>query len=286
MQDRKVLFAQALHGSVLFVGAGAFATLIAIAAVINPALTVPTAAAAALFLCIFFDFGLFLIRQRKTQRTDWESKASAFERVALTLSIVKSAFGLLVVLAFGVLGAYAMLYTNPPMHVGWSLYVQFVAYSFYFVFIHRLIRKATGPVASILKPKDSPTIPRYRLNDNGLTLDLAITDLRDGNKRYTVDFTFNELDTVECMTYWEAKQYVAYHSGLKLKEKFSATFKEIKGEVEYLQGKIPRPTYYMRINGHLPVLILRGKDIFYVVSVTNRDNDKLLAAYAKQKARA
>lgn len=261
---------QQWKGIVLFAAATMFALVLLIASVADSQINVVEGVAVALFLCAFFHVGFFLIRRARLQRADWGTNPSTFEKAMAGYDVGRAVFGIILIAAFGIFFSYGILSQAEGVELTTAFYAQLATYAVYFLVLRRIPMKLAPTAGKALRVGNDKGVPKFTRHDADVSLDLAIWDTRDGDRKFIVDFTFEELEKVECMTFLEAKQYVAYQSGLTFKEKLHATFGEIGGQYKYIQGKIARPKFFNRIQGpSLPILVLRGPDIFYILAVQN-----------------
>lgn len=285
MGSKTVRKEQGLQGVVLFIAALMFAVILLGLALQQPSqLSTPEAIAASLFLAPFFDLALHIIRKAKTQRVEWSTQPSTSEKFFVGFDIAKSIFGIALICFMGLGFGYFMFRDTQSIRVGAAFFAQIGVYVAYFTIIRNVVLKVAGGIGEWIQPNSSPYLPRYTLKDGGLTLDLAITDLRDGNRKYLVEFSFDELDVLEAMEYMEARQYVQYQTGIDFGTKLKAGLSSIPEQIAYMQGKIPKPRHYANVRGrNLPVLIMIGTDLFYVISVANPDNTALIKAFQEHK---
>lgn len=239
-----------------------------------------------LFLCPFFDRAIQLIQKAITQRADWNTQPSTSEKVFVAWQILKLVSCIAVVGLLGIGLSYILVLTTESIRFSGSFFLQIAIYIAYFSLIRNGLGRIVKRVGDWIQPRTSPYLPRYTLGNESITLDLAITDIRDGDRKFLVDIPFKEVDALEVMTYLEADQYVQHQTGLSIMKKLRAVRDTIPEQIAYLKGTIPKPKKYATVLGRtLPILIMIGPDLYYIISVANENNDELLQAFQAYKKR-
>ncbi|MFA6130823.1 MAG: hypothetical protein WC730_00985 [Patescibacteria group bacterium] len=284
MKNHLVKKEQIVAGMSLLAGTIMFALLILALSLRLPSqLSTWEALAVSLFLCPFFDYSWIIINKAKTQRAEWKTDSSTFEKAHLYYDIIKGIFGILLICAIGIGLGYLFLRETTGFLVGASFFVQIGVYFLYFVFLRKPIRKLFKGAISKVQPKSSKFIPHYELKGDSVSLDLGIQDLHNREKRFVITFSFTELEKLEVMTYLEAQQFMKYQSGLGLGERISTGASSIREKIEFIR-KGERPNYYSDVRDmRLPVLIMMGPEILYAVSVGNEENEGLVNAFNEYK---
>ena len=153
---------------------------------------------------------------------------------------------------------------------------EFYLFVFLFLIYFFLLRSKVISFFSNLGKHVSQSLPTYTLKTDGIHLDLKITNLADRNKKHLVKILFSELTDIQELNFAEAQSMLLYQIGPDLSLQAAA----IKDQIEFLQGKIPKPKYYVfGPSTGAKTLLLRGNNLLYLISVGIESNSALLQAF-------
>lgn len=115
--------------------------------------------------------------------------------------------------------------------------------------------------------------------DETINIKLKVTILGKGDKPQPIRIKFNELTEARTMTYWESEGFLKGGAGAN-----DVIFAKdsIQSQIAYFQGK-GRPQYLDMRSGSSTVLLLRGKDIFYLLSCKDEEAKAVEVAFKKQQ---
>jgi hypothetical protein len=202
---------------------------------------------------------------------------------------------LLPIIAFAANVLILFLLTREITSRGFALPTQFwLVLGLYVVYL-----PARQPILAVLRRASRPVtrpftsaVPTFTRKGNAIILDLKRRRARPPSQRgligiasepCIVTIRFDELDEIRAFSYVEAQSFVQYELGPDLQL-------GLKGSTElyrYLNGEIERPSVYGYYWGSLgTVLLLRGPQLFYLISVANADVNELVAAFNAYKQSA
>lgn len=142
------------------------------------------------------------------------------------------------------------------------------------------------PLASFVVPKlkkiINKRIPSYTIEENNIVINLNVMQLFNSNKQYIIRISFDELDEVRILTWAEADTLSKYQLAPDLPLAIAAT-KEL---YQYFSGKIERPDHFVQLSINGNSLLLRGPNMFYLITVANPDSTDLISKFTSYKARS
>ena len=241
---------------------------------------------------VLFEAFLPMLRQMRTfdasritsavpGRTPW----TTIGRVRLYRDLL--GWPLWLALLLGLLGI--ILYVLVPrlradaISLPWSFYLVVGIYATYFIvrrFILRLIEPITSYLASV--------VPSYTLHGDTIVLDTKMqrpllgSPRRFGFAKMTgpVRFRMNELDEVRLFTWSEYQSFIEYELG----PDFPLMVRHAEQLEKFVKREIDRPAVFHFVSGQYPIVLLRGPEIFYLVSFA-KGAQELLEAFERFKAR-
>jgi len=244
-------------------------------------------AAIALFLAISLD--LILGQLRNVLRSRKEALSYEVTRLGARaasmykyICLVGSGYGLLlVILALGFFSYFLVSATEGGQLV---LRPGFFAvagvYAAYFALrlvlparLHMLTARLSG---LLLKQ-----LPTYSLEPDGIMIDFRVKTLGPPARRsWIAKICFEELDQVRVFnSFQEANMFMRNSVGPDLK----LVLKQTTGLYHYARGEIARPSVYSRFGSLGTTILLRGKDLFYMISFENKDASDLVRAFEEFK---
>jgi hypothetical protein len=212
--------------------------------------------------------------------------------------LVKSLVGtsLSVVLGVGLCIAFLFLLVRNIISfhgaLPWTFWVVVFVYAGYVAIRRPLFaaaRAATKPGTRGGRIVGS-ALASYHVSDDTIILDLNRKRALPPGKRpfiglasepSIVTIRFAELDEARAFTYVEAQAYVQYQLGPDLK----IALESVAELYRYLNGEIERPSVYGQWGSMGSVLLLRGPELFYLISVANKDVNDLAAAFIAYRTR-
>lgn len=154
--------------------------------------------------------------------------------------------------------------------------------------IYLLVRPV---LASVLKPAAravASLVPTFTFDGNAIMLDLKRKrGLPPSQRKFIsvatvpciVKIGFDELDELRAFSYVEAQSFVQYEIGADLQ----LALNQGKDLYRYLNGELERPTTYGHWGSLGTTLLLRGPNLCYLISVSNKDVNDLVAAFNAHK---
>lgn len=126
------------------------------------------------------------------------------------------------------------------------------------------------------------TGPTCTLVPGGLVFPNILNMIGAKAEQYEVHIGFNELEEVRDLSDAEAEALLQFKIGLDLSLVAAATADMYR----YLKSEIPRPRYHvstaLRPGGR--TLVLRGRDLFYLIAVSNCNPTELIAAFERHRS--
>jgi hypothetical protein len=235
----------------------------------------------------FLESGIYWIRKswgiRDTQgrypKPDtWARIGRGLVFIGLAISIVTILSMLLLIAAeiviFGIaLFADPASLIQPLLIVGGILIIYLVIRTTFWIVWRLVGKKAVSQI--------SLGLAKYKLIEDGVEIDLnfALQIGKPGPSRFCV--RFDELEEVRNLTYVEAVAYMEYTVGPNVE----LSLREKRELYEWRTGKIPRPTVYIlnSTSGLGKKVLLRGPDLFYLISFHAEDVGDLLKAFQRSK---
>jgi hypothetical protein len=206
---------------------------------------------------------------------------SKLGRVNLLVALVGSAIGvvtLLLVIAVGIMALFSLLISNPvsvsPSFLGGA--GVGVAYVVLRIPLGLIWRVMGGKVGRLARKGQA----RYALVKGGLEIDLGAPKPGGRPAKFCIDF--DELDEVRRFSYLEAKAFMEDTVGPNVK----LAARQTRDLYRYYRDEIPRPTVYT-LTGTNSVgtnVLLRGPELFYLLSFDADDVSDLLHAFEQHKA--
>lgn len=149
--------------------------------------------------------------------------------------------------------------------------------------IYAVMRKRLASGGASLNKKLLKGFPTYNLTGDGLTIKLVTMWNKKQPDPPPVHISFDEIDQLEVFTYPEADAYLKYKVGPDL----DLVARQTRDFARYVRGEIPRPSVYTfggaGSTSYKRVLI-RGPELFYMVTFDAGDMTDLIEAYQSYKA--
>ena len=271
----------------LLVGFTFFGLFFTLVVVFQPATLDPSLLLVVFGLALLLSFGLDSIisglreslRIRKSaisyKASDFPGKLASSYKYA---SLAGNALGL--VLIIGLVSFLFYIFAVPyisrlPSGPGIRLpsLVVFSAYVSYAVLVHPLLRRVGLKVGRIGGPK---TLPTYKISPEGFVIMFKIHQLGGEPRDYTASIRFDELDELrQFNSYYEAKAFLDYSVGPDLKLQFN----ESVDLYRWAKGTISRPRVYILLDGRRKAVLIKGSNIFYLLSFEEVDVSDLITAF-------
>lgn len=236
----------------------------------------------AIFTTIFVEGSLLYIRKYLTIDTDKILSVSIqndfFSRIAHKLAFAKRFWILPLLILF--LSLFAIFFfiqvflKNSVLSFQPSsqLYLTIVFFIVYILFLRKHVFKLIHKYYFLY----NKSLPYYSLEKDGIIIDLVVKGrLPNKDDSIKVKILFNELTEVKELTIWEAGALMDYQIGPNI----TLAYEMAKGLKDCLSNKIARPPYFIWLGQSLNYLLLKGSNIFYVISVRNKDNLELFNAF-------
>lgn len=151
-------------------------------------------------------------------------------------------------------------------------YAQIIFIALYFLIVRRIF------INSGINLKKY--YPQYSVRSESVLLNLNIKNLSHPNMKYQVELNFNELDEIKELSYIEAQSLLNYRIGPNLTLKIAA----VKDLYNYAKDKTQKMHYFVYFRGsNVKTLALKGKQIFYLISVNKTNCSDLILAFENYK---
>lgn len=177
------------------------------------------------------------------------------------------------IILFGIMVLFVVLFVTKNSLRTFNPRFEFYLFIFLYAVYIFLLRKHIILFLHKFSKYMNQSLPTFILENDGIKLDLKIIDLSNKDKKSIVKIFFAELKEIKELSFIEAQSLLQYQIGPDLSLKAAS----IKDQYEYLKGIIPKPRYYIYgpASG-VKTLLLRGNNIFYLISVGNQDTDILI----------
>lgn len=149
----------------------------------------------------------------------------------------------------------------------------------FYIFIRQRLAQALNPRLQKIIDHFNTKLPSYEIKNNQIQLDLKIKNTRFSNSQSLIVIDFTELNEIKILNYPEAKAFLNYKIGPDM----ILAVESIKDMYRYLKQEIPKPRYYSKISSSGSVLLLKGPELFYLLSISNLDHQALLKAFKQAK---
>lgn len=230
--------------------------------------------------------GLFWISKSRDIRPDHLTSWSGAGRLSKTaghMALWRACVNLISYLLF-VIFLSATFYLLVVLNTGKTLAMCALSYSqliltFFYIFIRKRLSLAIQPLLQRITLLVSQQLPGYELKNRQIALDLKVKNIHQPENRSLITITFDELEEIKILSYLEARTLLNYQIGPDM---FLAT-QSVKDLYKYLKNEIPKPRYYSKISSMGSVLLLKGPELFYLLSVSNQDHQALLKAFKQAK---
>ncbi len=168
--------------------------------------------------------------------------------------------------------------TGQPLVFCALSYSYLILMAFY-IFIRKRLVLAMHPWLQKAIDFINSQLPSYQIQDNQIHLDLKIKNIHRPNSQSLVSIDLAELDEIKILNYPEARALLNYKIGPDL----ILASESVKDLYKYLKNEIPKPRYYSKVSSTGSILLLKGPEIFYLLSVANQDHQDLLGAFKQAK---
>lgn len=143
-----------------------------------------------------------------------------------------------------------------------------------------LLRKKLSAALKAVVEKFKKGMPTYTLTEDGVIIKL-VTMM---NKKYpdppTVYIGFNEIDDLQIFTLAEAEAFLKYNIG----PDFQLGIRQTQDYAAYIKGSISRPSVYAFGGAQENCVLIRGHELFYLITFENDDVSDLVHAYQTFKS--
>jgi hypothetical protein len=227
----------------------------------------------------FFELGVWRLKQALTMDESKTKVAdgAVYQQVAHVYrlkDILGNIFFIIVILA--VSGFLVWVILGQPL----SLTSEFIAYIVGYV-VYVIARK---PIQALLAKifKSNTMTSTYTITPTRDAMTISnIAGMKRGQAPITIQFA--DIGEMRILTPIEAVSFLEYEVGPNLE----LAKRQTRDLYDFAKGKIPRPSVYtigaQNTIGH--TLLLRGRELFYMVNFANQDGADLLAAYNAYKQR-
>lgn len=157
-------------------------------------------------------------------------------------------------------------------------YSQLILVIFY-IFIRKRLILAMHPILQKIIDFINSQLPSYEVKNDQIVIDLKIKNIHQPDSRSLILIKIDELDDIKVLNYPEAKTLLNYKIGPDV----ILASESVKDMYKYLKNEIPRPRYYSKISSTGSILLLKGPETFYLLSVSNQDHQALLKAFKQAK---
>lgn len=234
---------------------------------------------------VFMEAGIYWVRESlhiDTNKIESEKVGdSFFARIANAYAVI-SRFSWIptTIILFGILAISDVLFVTKSSFGTFNPRFEFFLFLFFYAVYILFLRKHVISRLYKFTKYMNRSLPTYTLENDGISLDLKIINLGDRNKKYVVKIFFKELTEIKELSYIETQALIEYKIGPDL----GLVAASAKDQYDYLKNTIPKPRYYIYgPSSGVKTLLLRGDDIFYLISVGNQDTDKLIAGFHASK---
>lgn len=168
--------------------------------------------------------------------------------------------------------------TGKPLVFCALSYSYLILMTFY-IFIRKRLALTMHPWLQKVIGFINSQLPSYQIKDNQIHLDLKIKNVHRPDSRSLVSIELGELEEIKILNYPEARALLNYKIGPDL----ILASESVKDLYKYLKNEIPKPRYYSKVSSTGSILLLKGPEIFYLLSVANQDHQDLLGAFKRTK---
>jgi hypothetical protein len=147
------------------------------------------------------------------------------------------------------------------------------------VIAYAAIRKKLGKAWNHAAKRFRSGLPTYRLVEDGVMIRLFPNAGKRFSELQPVHIRFDEIDELQVMTYTESEAFLKYNIG----PDFQLSKRQLEDTAAYLRGKIPRPSVYTYGGAKNDCVLIRGKELFYMISFDADSVSDLTEAYRSFK---
>lgn len=237
--------------------------------------------------CVIDIFALF-VRQGFEIRSSvlGPDRADPWAKIGRVSAWISIGGGVPLLLAFAALWG-VIIVQSPGLQITRAFVVQVLVYFFY-VLVRIPLQFAIKSTSAAAKPAAPSRVEQFfqghlpvcRVVPGGITIDLKMGNTQ--HKQYSVQIPFAEIDELQAMTFFEAQAYEKYNIGANV----PMALQQAKDLYLYMKGAIPRPTVYLNAQSGGPTLLIRGRNVFYLITVNPNGVDEVMAAWIAFKSRA
>ncbi|MFA6024155.1 MAG: hypothetical protein WC777_02990 [Candidatus Gracilibacteria bacterium] len=269
-----------LSGLILFSGGMLFGFICLLLSLSSGSQFTPmTAIIVPLFFCTFMENGYSLMKQTVYRTESWnetqaQDKFQSFGKGLNHFLLVKNFLGTILSLIFlstimvGI--SYFILKYEKDFSLNREFYIQIATYGVYIAILRRMM----DPILNKLKKWGQILLPKYELDPTGINFIFTDKDLSHPDRKFTIHVSFDEIIEMRLLNFQEAKAYLRYEFAPNLKQQSSAP----KEWYAFLKNNI-RPKVYTKIQSGGSTILLRGENLFYLITVNSPDCTDILAAY-------
>jgi membrane protein implicated in regulation of membrane protease activity len=212
--------------------------------------------------------GLKMRKQKiKVNKTIWTRLGT----LDFYLDIFNNSLFFLVFVALFVITFHGFYYINKDITYRFVIYIMtMLAY----ILARKWLRRGFRKLGSSMR-KGNLT---YTLTQDGIIIKLVKMMDKNEPEPKPVFLRFDEIDELKVFTYREAEAYLKYQVGPDIRKGVNQT----KDFIRYVKGEITRPSVYTLSSYGTSTdkrVLIKGKDLFYLITFDKDDISDLLEAY-------
>lgn len=230
--------------------------------------------------------GLFWINKSRAMRSNHVQSSNDANRLSKTAGHIALwrayvnliSYPLFVLFLSGILYLLVASNAGKPLTLCALSYSQLILMSFY-IFIRKRLVPAIHPLLQRINQLADRQLPGYELKNQQIILDLKVKNIHQPENRSLITINFDELEEIKILSYLEAKTLLKYQIGPDM----LLAAQSVKDMYQYLKNEIPKPRCYSKISSTGSILLLKGPELFYLLSISNLDHQALLKAFKQAK---
>ena len=128
-------------------------------------------------------------------------------------------------------------------------------------------------------------LPFYSLDPEGILVDFRVRTIgrtpEGAPRKWLAKIGYDELDEVRVFNSFQEANMFMEGVGPDIR----LAIRQTADLYRYARGEIPRPSFYGRFGSIGTTILLRGRNLFYIVSFENKDASDLVHAFKEFKKR-
>lgn len=207
-------------------------------------------------------------------RSPWArlGRLGAYLGLPVLLVMLLGVIGLLILVSVGLADQLRTHGPNLPLRFNLVVLVYLV-----YATARRQLVAIFGAVVAPLRERVRSLTPTYEVRDQSILLDLK---RKRRGQPAMVQINFDELDELRVLSRAEAGLFMTHQVGPDP----GLAVRGTSDLVQYFSGAIERPSVYRdTAHGTFPVLLLRGAELFYLISIANADPQAVEQAFEVHK---